>query len=387
MTVVIVADVLGKENNGTTIACMNLIRSLRAKGHEVRIVCGDQDKKGTEGYYIVPTFNFGKALNRYVQKNGVVIAKKDDRILEDAICNADVVHLPTPFGLARAALKIARAHGIPVTASFHCQAQNVTSHLFLMNSSFANKIVYRNFYKHVYQYVDAIHYPTDFIRREFEQQVHKTTKAYVISNGVNAIYTKRAVEKPEELKDKFVILFIGRYSKEKTHKYLIKAVSQSRYCDRIQLIFAGAGPLEEKLMQLSDEYKINRPIMKFFSREALVDVINYSDLYCHPAQIEIEAIACLEAISCGTVPVINNSPLSATREFAICPENLFAENDSVDLAAKIDYWIEHGAEKEACAKKYLDYTVKFNQAACMDAMEQMLLEVTEQHEKKNTVLQ
>lgn len=387
MTVVIVADVLGKENNGTTIACMNLIRSLRAKGHEVRIVCGDQDKKGTEGYYIVPTFNFGKALNRYVQKNGVVIAKKDDRILEDAICNADVVHLPTPFGLARAALKIARAHGIPVTASFHCQAQNVTSHLFLMNSSLANKIVYRNFYKHVYQYVDAIHYPTDFIRREFEQQVHKTTKAYVISNGVNAIYTKRAVEKPEELKDKFVILFIGRYSKEKTHKYLIKAVSQSRYCDRIQLIFAGAGPLEEKLIQLSDEYKINRPIMKFFSREALVDVINYSDLYCHPAQIEIEAIACLEAISCGTVPVINNSPLSATREFAICPENLFAENDSVDLAAKIDYWIEHGAEKEACAKKYLDYTVKFNQAACMDAMEQMLLEVTEQHEKKNTVLQ
>lgn len=387
MTVVIVADVLGKENNGTTIACMNLIRSLRAKGHEVRIVCGDQDKKGTEGYYIVPTFNFGKALNRYVQKNGVVIAKKDDRILEDAICNADVVHLPTPFGLARAALKIARAHGIPVTASFHCQAQNVTSHLFLMNSSFANKIVYRNFYKHVYQYVDAIHYPTDFIRREFEQQVHKTTNAYVISNGVNAIYTKRAVEKPEELKDKFVILFIGRYSKEKTHKYLIKAVSQSRYCDRIQLIFAGAGPLEEKLIQLSDEYKINRPIMKFFSREALVDVINYSDLYCHPAQIEIEAIACLEAISCGTVPVINNSPLSATREFAICPENLFAENDSVDLAAKIDYWIEHGAEKEACAKKYLDYTVKFNQAACMDAMEQMLLEVTEQHEKKNTVLQ
>ena len=256
-----------------------------------------------------------------------------------------------------------------------------------MNSSFANKIVYRNFYKHVYQYVDAIHYPTDFIRREFEQQVHKTTNAYVISNGVNAIYTKRAVEKPEELKDKFVILFIGRYSKEKTHKYLIKAVSQSRYCDRIQLIFAGAGPLEEKLIHLSDEYKINRPIMKFFSREALVDVINYSDLYCHPAQIEIEAIACLEAISCGTVPVINNSPLSATREFAICPENLFAENDSVDLAAKIDYWIEHGAEKEACAKKYLDYTVKFNQAACMDAMEQMLLEVTEQHEKKNTVLQ
>ena len=30
MTITIVCDILGEENNGTTIACMNLIRFLRA---------------------------------------------------------------------------------------------------------------------------------------------------------------------------------------------------------------------------------------------------------------------------------------------------------------------------------------------------------------------
>ena len=48
MTITIVCDILGEENNGTTIACMNLIRFLRAQGHTVRVVCADQDKAGNE---------------------------------------------------------------------------------------------------------------------------------------------------------------------------------------------------------------------------------------------------------------------------------------------------------------------------------------------------
>ena len=45
MVICVVCDVLGEENNGTTIAAMNLIRSLRARGHEVRVICPDADKK------------------------------------------------------------------------------------------------------------------------------------------------------------------------------------------------------------------------------------------------------------------------------------------------------------------------------------------------------
>lgn len=46
MKITIVCDVLGKENNGTTIAAMNLIRYLREHGHEVRVLCCDQDRIG-----------------------------------------------------------------------------------------------------------------------------------------------------------------------------------------------------------------------------------------------------------------------------------------------------------------------------------------------------
>ncbi|HCY49005.1 MAG TPA: hypothetical protein DHU79_01955 [Clostridiales bacterium] len=46
MKITIVCDVLGKENNGTTIAAMNRIKYLREHGHEVRVLCCDQDRFG-----------------------------------------------------------------------------------------------------------------------------------------------------------------------------------------------------------------------------------------------------------------------------------------------------------------------------------------------------
>lgn len=82
MTITIVCDILGEENNGTTIACMNLIRYLRAQGHTVRVVCADQDKAGNECFYVVPERNL-YLLNPIVERNGVTLPRVDRSILEE----------------------------------------------------------------------------------------------------------------------------------------------------------------------------------------------------------------------------------------------------------------------------------------------------------------
>ena len=380
MIITVVCDVLGKENNGTTIAAMNLIRSLKSKGHTVKIVCPDEDKKGVEGYYVVPKINLGP-LNNYVAKNGVSLAKPVKTIIRSAIVGSDVVHIMIPFSLGHAAALIARELNIPVTSGFHAQAENFTNHIFLMNSNFANKLTYKYFYKNLYRYVDAIHYPTEFIRNVFESIVGKTN-GYVISNGVNKSFIKKESLKPEELKDKFVILFIGRYSKEKSHKVLMKAVSLSKHKDDIQLIFAGAGPQHETLVKYANKLNINMPLFNFYSREELINTINFSDLYVHPAEIEIEAIACLEAITCGLVPVIANSPRCATKAFAMSDKNLFENKNSEDLANKIDYWIDNPKEKEKCSMEYMGYSKRFDHDYCMDKMEEMLKETIDNYKHR-----
>ena len=102
MTIAVICDVLGKENNGTTIAAMNLIRSLREKGYDVRVVCSDPERAGQKDFYVVPTLNLGP-LNAYVAKNGVALANPDRNILTAALNGVDHVHVMMPFALGSAA--------------------------------------------------------------------------------------------------------------------------------------------------------------------------------------------------------------------------------------------------------------------------------------------
>ncbi len=380
MVVTVVCDVLGPENNGTTIAAMNLIRSMKERGHEVRVLCPDRDRKGQEGFFIVPTLNVGP-FNGYVRKNGFTLARADKGVIRAALEGADVVHVMVPFALGSAAKKEAVRMGIPVTAGFHAMAENVTVHLKMKNSALAREITYRCFAR-FYRDVDAIHYPTQFLRDLFEKRCGPTN-GYVISNGVNEQICRIPEQKPEEYRDRFVILFTGRYCGEKSHPVLIDAADRSKYRERIQLIFAGNGPLKDKLTAYARKLP-NGPVFRFFSREEMNRLLNYADLYVHPAEIEAEGIGCLEAIACGLVPVIADSPRCATKDYAIDDRNLFRVNDPDDLAAKIDYWIEHPEEKGRCSREYLAYAKgAFSLSACMDRMEAMLLETVENRRKKD----
>ena len=149
MKIAIICDVLGEANNGTSLAAYNLIKSLKEKGHEVRVVCPDPLKSGEDGFYVMPTINFG-IFNNYVKHNGVSLAKKDITTLEKACEGVDIVHGMLPFTCSQLAAKYCLEHHIPMTSGFHAQAENITSHFFSMNNELVNKSVYKALWKMYY---------------------------------------------------------------------------------------------------------------------------------------------------------------------------------------------------------------------------------------------
>lgn len=339
MIITVVCDVLGEENNGVVIAEMNLIRYLKSAGHDVRVLCPDETKAGTEGFYVVPTRSFGP-FDDYVRKNGVSLAKPDDSVVRAAVEGADLVHLMLPFTLSKAALAIAIECGIPTTAGVHLMAENFSMHLFMGGVKLANRVVYEHFFD-VIGKSDAVHYVTKFLRDLYEGMFGETN-GYVISNGVNDRF--RPCGEPDLSDGFYRIIYTGRLAREKNQKALIDAVALSKHRDKIKVTFAGCGPLSDYLHKRVKRKKINAEF-GFFSRDELVKKLNESYLYVHAAKVEAEGIGCLEAIACGTVPIMCNSPKSATKDYALCPQSLFALGKPKDLAAKIDWWIEHPAER------------------------------------------
>lgn len=374
MTITVVCDILGEENNGTAVASMNLIRYLQKQNYDVRVLCADPTKSGTDNYFVVPNRSFGKALDAIVRRAGVTLAKTDKDIVARAIDGADHVHIMFPLGLGMAAAKLARERGISITAGFHMQAENLTSFIKLSRCRFVNTFVYKYIYKHVYRYADGIHYPTVLIRSIFEKRIKHDTPGYVISNGVQSLFKKRDVVRPPEYDGKIVIVSTGRYTTEKSQDTLIKAVARSKHKDSIQLILAGQGGREKKFRRLSKKFAVP-PVFRLYDREELVDLLNYCDLYVHPAVAELEGIACLESIACGSMTIVSDSKYSATRNFVIDESCIFKHRDSKDLARVIDYWIDNSQKRAEYRQKYAQSEVALDQEDCMREMEKMILSV------------
>lgn len=372
MKITIVADVLGEENNGTTITAKRLIQHLKERGHAVRVISPSEEDG--EGFIRVPKINFG-IFNSYVAKNGVELAKPNEDMIRETIKDSDVVHILMPFFLGNVAIKMCRENGIPVTTAFHVQPENVSCHFGLQKSAFVNRRIYKFFHKHFYAYTEYIHCPTRFIAEELKKHGYKQDLR-VISNGVDELYRAECGEKPERYRGKFCILSTGRLTKEKCQKLLIEAVKKSRHADEIQLFIAGQGPLLKKLVKAGEDLK-NPPVIGFHPKEELVKMINYCDLYCHPSYAEIESIACVEAITCGLVPVISDSKKSAARYFALRPECLFSAGNSANLAQKIDYMIEHPEFRETLRTEYAEYAKQFALEKCIDEMEKMFTDAVE----------
>lgn len=70
----------------------------------------------------------------------------------------------------------------------------------------------------------------------------------------------------------------------------------------------------------------------------------------------------MEAIQQGTVPLIAESKLSATSQFALDERSVFTVRNAVELARKIDWWIEHPEERNAMGKLYRESAKKYDAA-------------------------
>lgn len=370
MKILMVTDQYYSANNGYTISSRRFAAVLRAHGHEVRIAsfAAPGDVPAGETAYVMKklTIPFFDGL---ICSQGMTFARPDKALLAQAIAWADVVHFVSPFALSHVGIGIARRLGVPYTAAFHVQPENITSSIHLGRVGWVNTAIYRWFRFYIYRYCGHVHCPSNFIAGELRRNGY-TSCLHVISNGIDPDFTYRKLPKVPPLQGKFTVLMVGRMSVEKRQDVLIRAVGLSRHASQIQLVLAGQGPRTRYLQKLARSLP-NPLILRFFPKPQLLELIAMSDLYVHAADMEIEAMSCMEAFAGGLVPVIANSPKSATPQFALDERSLFTAGDAQDLARKIDYWIENPEERARMEHRYAEHARQYALDACVRQCEQM----------------
>lgn len=376
MKILFIIDQFDDSNNGTTVSARRFAEGLEQAGHTVYIASSGNTGKNK---FVLKRLPLPPGISHIIKSQGMAFAIPNRTVLEKAISEVDVVHFYMPFHLSRYALKLVEKHHIPHTAAFHVQPENITYTIGLGKNTAVNDMLYAFYRNHFFNRFNHIHCPSNFIAGELKSHGY-TANLHVISNGVSSCFQYRRLEKPEEWKDKFVIAMIGRYSNEKRQDVLIRAIAKSKYADKIQLVLAGKGLKENAYRKLGKSLP-NPPILQFFSKDKLLDLLSMTDLYVHSADAEIEAISCIEAFACGNVPIIANSPKSATPQFALHEQSLFLPGNSDDLAKKIDFWLEHPELKKEFEVKYAESADKYRIERSIKQMEGMLEDAIYEYRK------
>ena len=368
VNILFVMDEYHAENNGLCISAQRFASEFKGMGHEVRILAC-----GKDGYVDYPLSELKiPVFDSLIKKQGYRFAKVDLLMIHKAVKWADVLYIESPFIVSSEAARMAHRMKKPCTGAFHLYPENITSSLHMQRITPLNRHIAEMFHRMVYRYCSDIQCPSWKVRESLIKYGYRE-KLHVISNGIPAeAFLQDRKEKPEIFRDKFVIVCIGRFSVEKRQDVLIRAMHYSADPDRIQLIFAGQGPLLDRYRKISSDLS-NEPVFRFMSQSDLRSVMSYADLFVHCADTEIEGMSCLEAMAAGNVPVIAYSDKSSSGQFALDKRSLFRAGNSRQLAGRIDYWINNPQELEEMRDIYRENSRKYAISNSADALIKMFM--------------
>lgn len=164
-----------------------------------------------------------------------------------------------------------------------------------------------------------------------------SNKMLIVLNGIklnNSSKKKKSSNKYDfDLQDNdFVIAMIARFTEEKNHKILIKALRKTSI--PFKLLLVGEGKLRQKIERLVSINKLETKILFTGFIKDVENIYSIADLIVMPSKHEGFGITAIEAMSFGIPLIVSN--ISSLKEITADGAITFKSGNSSSLAEKID---------------------------------------------------
>lgn len=212
----------------------------------------------------------------------------------------DLIRVHSPYFVGLGALFFRLFHPAPVVATYH--------------HDFQEGFFFRLIDRLIAHRFDKIITVSQDSRKKILEYYPKIRpeKVAVIHNGVGE--DLKPAPKNDEvarvlgLKEKRILLFIGRLEKRKNVFFLLKIME--RLPENITLIIIGEGPEKARLKKETNNRKLASKILfingKISAKEKL-DFFNLADIFVFPSLLEGFGLAVAEAAACGLPAIVANT--------------------------------------------------------------------------------
>lgn len=179
----------------------------------------------------------------------------------------------------------------------------------------------------------------------------KIKKSVLIPNGVDP-----SEFKPGRAREEYLVLAVGRLTRQKNYRLLIKAVGRSRFRAKIKLVIIGRGQERLLLLKFAKKLRVNLKIVDNLEHKQLVVWYQSAAIFAMTSRYEGHPKTLIEALSCGcpTLTTQFSGNLIVDGKTGLIGRDVNTLARAIDNLLGDKYWAEKlgAAARQLAVEKY-----------------------------------
>jgi glycosyltransferase involved in cell wall biosynthesis len=332
MRILVVSPYSPRDISGISVFITELAKVHAQKGNETFLISPKSEKPEIDLKFFSPNKNL-KEINIPIPvlRNlflGLSTALNIVRMRK----KIDIIHLHQPHFQTLAAGFKGKIIGKPVVTTYHVNLAN--------NLTGFRRFLQLQLNRLVSKVSNRVVFVSESARRDFG------IKGIIVKNGVDI---KRFSPEGRVISDSFVMIYVGRISRDKGMLDLIESLASinNNGINKWELLLVGQGSesFMEEFRNRVNQLGLSSQIKELGTLgKEIVDYYRKSDLFVLPSYLEGMPISLLESMACGTPPLATN--VGGVKEVIKDGENGFIIHigDSTKLTKKIIWCMENREE-------------------------------------------
>jgi glycosyltransferase involved in cell wall biosynthesis len=358
MKVVMFTDAYWPRVNGVTVSVDTFSRALIRAGHEVLIVCSEYPNTYSLAHSLFPGDKRDDDPQIIRVPSMPVLISKEDRLAkfhkwnwvfkQVEAFNPDIIHVNSEVMIAEFGFLYARMHNIPAIYTFHTMWEEYGPNYFPSYLPlFVVLLIVRTFVKNVLRRSYRVIVPT--IQIEDVVKKYKMKKlTYLLPTGIETDLFQHEAEDYSRfkeqmevrfpvLKEKRILLFAGRVTKEKNISFLLNILPTIlQKHDDIILMIVGNGPYLENLQKEAELIGLgeNCIFLDYMTRKDLSLAYGISRVFVFPSLTDTQGLVTLESMLSGT-PVVAIGEMGTIMVMGGDNGGFMVKNDPKEFSARV----------------------------------------------------
>jgi hypothetical protein len=298
--------------------------------------------------------------------------KKIHRLLKDI--RPDVIHIHTEFNLSKILIDYAKKYVVPLVATSHTHYEEyIKKYMPYLPNKLGRRIV-KNGLREIHKKADAAIVPSS--------EMNSVIRSYGIDRELHIIPTGISidefanVDRKEErrssflfsthpgLKNKKILLFVGRLGEEKNIAFLFDVLERLRSAygfDDVELLLVGEGRYGKKLKQMVKDRNLEEVVhfTGYIDRDKLKHVYALADVFVFPSKTETQGLVTIESMATGT-PVVGIGEMGTKDVMQGDNGGFMVSDDLEEFTGRTRMLLEDGALFQKKSKEAVEYSRKFD---------------------------